>query len=286
MLDGTPYKLPVEVDLQFDLANHQWERAAYTEFVVTKSRKCREMLECIEDIRVGARDEERIDVFPAKEPNSPIVMFIHGGWWRGTTRKEWSYMAYGFHQLGYAVVISDYTLCPKVTIPDITQASRAAVAWAYEHAETINGNRDRLFVCGHSAGGQQAGMIAVTDWTKYGLPADAVKGVVPMSGVFDMRVMQSGFLQPYIQLTGDTARTESALFNIPDVAPPIMVFLGDEESIEFHRQAEVFAEAWRAKGHRAEFMAMENEDHSSSIFAAGDPDSPACKAMVEFFESC
>lgn len=286
MLTGTPFSRPQEVDLQFDLINHNWDKTPYYEFLIRNSALTRQHLHHIPDIRIGPREEERLDVFPAAKPGAPILIFVHGGWWRAGTRKDWSYAAAGFVKRGYTVVISDYRVCPAVTIPDITQASRAAVVWTWENADKINGNRDRLFLAGHSAGGQQAAMIAVTDWTTCGLPANAVKGVVPMSAIFDMRAFQSSWLQPFLQLTGDTVQSESALFNIPDIAPPILITLGDEESLEFHRQAEEFATAWRAKGHRAEHFAVPDEDHGTQVYMLGDPDSPLVATMAAFFESC
>ncbi|WP_454691315.1 alpha/beta hydrolase [Achromobacter aloeverae] len=286
MLHGTPYKTPAEVDLQFDLINHLWDGLPYYEFIVRNSELARQRFNMIADVRVGARDEERLDIFSSDKPDAPILIFVHGGWWRGGTRKGWSYLAFSFLKLGYTVVISDYTLCPKATVPDITQASRAAVAWSYENAEKINGDRNRIFLVGHSAGGQQAGMMAVTDWKQYGLPQDVLKGVVPMSGIFDMREFQSCFLQPYLQLTGDTAYTESPLFHIPETAPPILVMLGDEESVGFHRQSETFAKAWKDKGHRAEYYAVPGEDHATQVYMLGDADSLACQAIDRFLKSC
>jgi arylformamidase len=233
---------------------------------------------------VGAREEERIDVFPNPNPKAPILIFVHGGWWLKTTRKHWSYTAYGFVQHGYTVIVSDYTLCPKGRIPDITQANRAAVAWAYEHADEINGDRDRIYLAGHSAGGQQAGMMAVTDWVQHGLPADVLKAVVPLSGIFDMRVIQHSYLNGFVQLNGESVQTQSAILHIPDSAPPIQLMVAEEESTEFHRQAEEFLEAWKAKKLDGSLVIIPDEDHSTYIFEMGHPDSPTCNAVVDFFK--
>lgn len=286
MITGTPFAKPQDIDLQLDLINHNWDSAPFFEYVKVQSEIALEKMNCITDIRVGPRDEERLDVFPAAEPNSPILVFVHGGWWRGGTRKLWSYVANGFVSHGFTVVISDYALTPKVTVPDITQATRAAVVWAYEHAEEINGDREKLFVAGHSAGGQQAGMIAVTDWTQYGLPENPLRGVIPMSGIFDMRVMQYSWLQPFLQLNGNTAMSESPQFQVPDTAPPILIMLGDEEAEEFHRQARDFEAAYKAKGHRADYYTQTGEDHSTYIYMMGNPESPVVSRIVDFCKSC
>jgi arylformamidase len=284
--EGIPYNHPDEISSQLDVSRSFGDHTPYLNFISVQSRAARNALRCKLDIRTGARNEERLDSFLADKPKSPVVIFVHGGWWHKLTRKEWDYVAYGFVKRGFAVIVSDYALCPTVRIPDITQASRAAVAWAFEHADEINGDRDRIFLVGHSAGGQQAGMMAVTDWKCCGLPADVLKGVAPMSGIFDMRPIKASYLQTYVQLNGETVLSESALFQIPDTAPPIQVMVAQEESREFHRQGNLFVEAYRKKGHRAEHVIMPYSDHSTYVFEMGDPDSPTCTAVAEFLLSC
>lgn len=287
MLLETNYEKPEDIDLEFDLINHMWDRVPYYEFLTHQSERCRQAHDCLLDIRIGPRDQERVDVYRARRPGAPIVVFVHGGWWRGGTRKEFGISANGLAARGYTVVMSDYTLCPEATIPDISHATRAAVVWAYEHAEEIHGDDERIFVVGHSAGGQQAAMMAVTDWTRYGVPADVVKGCVPISGIFDLYPFRACWLQAWLQLTDVSVRSESALFNVPRApAPPVLVMLGEEESNGFHAQATAFVDAWRASGHRAKYLDVAGEDHSTCLYQLGHADSVAVSAMVAFFESC
>lgn len=285
MFPESPFKTQEEIDLQFDLQNHCWDGAPYIENFLAQSAWVRANNTCIEDILVGVRDEERIDIFPARKAGAPIVVFVHGGWWRIGTRKWFSFCVQGLLDLGYAVVASDYTLCPNVTIPEISNATRLAIRWAYENSNILKGDSSRIFIAGHSAGGQQAGMMAVTDWEKYALPSDVIKGAIPMSGLFDLRPFKSSWLQPKLQLTGDTVLSESPLFNIPDVAPPILVTLGGDESMEFHRQSTVFAEAWKARGHHADYYEAPNLDHNTSILSLMDSSSDLCRVINQFIDS-
>lgn len=276
-----------EIDVQLDLQNHCWDGAPYIENFLAQSAWVRSNNECIEDILVGVRNEERIDVFPARQAGAPIIVFVHGGWWRIGTRKWFAFCVQGFLELGYAVVASDYALCPAVTIPDITNATRLAIRWAYENAAAIKGDARKIFVTGHSAGGQQAGMMAVTDWARgFALPADVIKGAIPMSGLFDLRPFKTSWLQPKLQLTGDTVLSESPAFHVPDIAPPILVTLGDDESVEFHRQSNLFVDAWRARGHRAALYAAPGLDHNTSVLSLMDPGSPLCAKIHDFIHSC
>lgn len=286
MLYGTPYEHPDEISSHLDLVRSYGDLAPYLEFLKIQSEKTVEALKPVVDVRVGARDEERLDVFASPTPKSPIVIFIHGGWWHKNTRKLWNFAANGFWNHGFSTIVCDYALCPKVRIPDQTQACRAAVAWAYEHADEINGDADRIFIVGHSAGGHLAAMMAITDWTQQGLPADVLKGVAPMSGIYDMHAIKACYIQTYVQLTIEAVRTQSPLFNIPDHAPPMQIMVGDEESQEFHRQANLFVEASRAKGLRTEYVVFPEDDHSTYVFDLCDPNSKTVKSIVDFFKSC
>lgn len=286
MYPDIPYPTSDAISVQLDMTGAMADVIPYLEFCAVQSRRVREAIDHLADVRVGSRDEERLDAFPARQPRSPIVVFVHGGWWMSNTRKHRSYLAHPLLAHGFAAIISDYALCPKVRIPDISAATRAAVAWAFEHAAEINGDPDRIFVVGHSAGGQQAGMMAVTDWRACGLPSDVVKGAVPMSGIFDMRVIRRSYLQPYVQLTGETELSESPLFHIPETAPPVRAMVGGEESVEFHRQARLFVAAYSAKGHRADYVPVAGEDHATYLASMGDPDSQTCQLVVDFLRSC
>ena len=275
-----------QIDPQLDLENHVWDITPYFNTFVGRSAETLRLLDHQADIPVGARDEERIDVFPAQKKGAPIIIFIHGGWWRLGTRKLFNFCVKGLADLGFACISSDYALCPKVGIPDITAASRLAVAWAYRNAENINGDAERIYVAGHSAGGHQVGMLAITDWQDYGLPADVIKGGVPISGLFDLRPFRYSWLQAKLQLTGDVVFNESPLFHIPESGPPLLVALGAEESVEFHRQSEEFVAAWRDKGLRADYLDVEGEDHTTNIFRLFYPDSEISQAILQFVETC
>ncbi|MFX6743426.1 hypothetical protein ABTH23_20230, partial [Acinetobacter baumannii] len=59
---------------------------------------------------------------------------------------------------------------------------------------------DRIFVSGHSAGGQLAGMLAGTRWPDFGLPADAIKGGCSISGLYDLEPIRLCYLNRVIGL--------------------------------------------------------------------------------------
>jgi arylformamidase len=46
------------------------------------------------------------------------------------------------------------------------------------NAANFGGDPNRVFLLGHSSGAHLAACVLITDWTKRGLPADAIKGAL------------------------------------------------------------------------------------------------------------
>jgi len=179
-------------------------------------------------------------------------------------------------------VVTNYALCPQVTIDEIVRQTRAAVTWVYQNSRSFGGDPERIHVAGHSAGGHLVAMLLATDWEgEYGLPADIIKGATAISGLFDLAPFPYTFLQPKVQLTWDQVLRNSPILHVPDSAPPLLVAYGEDETTEFKRQSEEFLEAWRAKGLEGERLGLPGKNHYDVIDGFLDAGSPLCSAVLE-----
>ena len=272
-----------EIDREYNIENRVGDMRPYIEWFIGNSAKARAELECKLDQRFGPTLEETVDIFPAKRAGAPVLVFVHGGYWRILSSKEFSLVARGLVAHDVTVVVTNYSLCPKVTIAEITRQSRAAIAWLAHNIARYNGDPDRIYVAGHSAGGHQVGMLAVTDWVgEYGLPADVIKGGIPISGLFDLRPFPYSWLQPKLLLTREVIERQSPLFHIPAAGPPLLVTLGGEESSEFHRQSSDFVAAWRARGLSARTFDQPGKNHLQAIAGFEEADSELCRTVLDF----
>jgi arylformamidase len=272
-----------EIDREYNLALRVPDMPACLERFTAAAAAARRELKCRLDLRYGPTLEETMDIFPSPVPDSPILVFIHGGYWRWGRSRDFSWVARGPVRSGVTVAVTNYGLCPKATLSEIIRQSRAAVAWLHREAPSFNGDPDRIYALGHSAGGQQVGMLAATDWTDdYGLPADTVKGGVAVSGIFDLRPLRYSWLQPKLLLSHEDIHRQSPLFNIPASGPPLLISVGEHESAEFHRQARAYVDAYRTGGWSAELTVAAGKHHFTVIEALADADSPFCRAVVEF----
>ncbi len=237
-------------------------------------------------VRFGPTRDEHLDVFcaggPAPAHPRPVLVFIHGGYWRSFTAADWSFVATGPLAHGIDVVVTNYALAPAVALDEITRQSRAAVVWVHGHAAGWGGDPARIVVAGHSAGGQQTAMVLATDWAgEYGLPADLVRGGVPLSGVYDLRPLAYSYLAPALQLSRRTIETQSPLLVGPSPGPPRIVAWGGGETSEFVRQSRAYAEHCQAAGIDARGLALGADDHFDAVLQLADPGSELTAAIAE-----
>lgn len=271
-----------QIDAQYDIESIL-DMDTYGKWFHDHSSAARRELSCELDVAFGPTIDETVDIFPSDSPQAPVVMFIHGGWWRALDSKSFSFAAQGLHARGVTVVITNYSLAPKASISEITRQSRAALAWVYANIARYNGDPDRIHVVGHSAGGHQVGMLSVTDWAgEYRLPADVIKSGTAVSGLFDLEPFFYSWLQPKLLLTHEIIRRESPLLHVADAPwlPRLVLTLGSEESDDFHRQAEEFARVWGVAGGRVEWLDQPRRNHITAITGLDNPRSDLTDRIV------
>jgi len=174
MADAPLYRdftTPAQIDAQYNAGAAVPDAGDYLKRWAADSAAVRARLRCELDVRYGPTLDETLDVFPAARADAPVFVFLHGGYWRALSSKDFSSVAVGLHALGITTVVVNYALAPKVTIDEIARQCRAAVAWA------LRGHGGNVVVGGHSAGGHLSAMCALTRWADdYGLAEDPLAG--------------------------------------------------------------------------------------------------------------
>lgn len=220
----------------------------------------------------GATDAEYVDIFPCGVAGAPVHIFVHGGYWRALSARQFAFVAQKLVDQGVTVVLTNYGLCPDIPIGDIVDQTREAIAWVARHAEQLAVDTERLTLSGHSAGGHLAAMMLSTDWTRYGLAPDLIKGVIALSGLFDLAPFRHSWLQESLNLTeAEVAAYSPICLPIHGSAPVVLRFGGIEQS-EFARQSKSYAEYLRAAGLEVDCQAIEGADHFTVLdpFLADD----------------
>jgi acetyl esterase/lipase len=205
------------------------------------------------DIPYGHDNQRQIlDVFAARDAKrAPVIILVHGGTWmfgeknfRGRYRAGCQALA---HQ-GLVMVAINYRLSPAVKHPEHVKDVARAFSWVREHIADHGGDRDRIILFGHSAGGHLVSLLATADcfWEDktLGLTAEdrrALRGVIAVSGVYripapdEFSMMSREMLRARVLDQEGRPRMPAALIPIltlaGEKANPFSLVFGDDEEV-------------------------------------------------------
>jgi arylformamidase len=231
------------------------------------------------DIAYGDGPRETLDLFPPTAPvpgGAPVLVFIHGGYWRSLSKGDHSFVAPSFTHQGVLVVVPEYDLAPAVSVEHITLQLTRALAWTWRHAAQHGGDPARIVVAGHSAGGHAATMMLSCRWKQVAddLPARLVTRALSISGLYDLEPLRHApFLQSDLKLTpASVARLSPAFFPRPQ--GQLNVLVGADESEEFIRQNRLIRDVWGPTSVPV-CETVPDTDHFTVLHSLADPDGRA-----------
>lgn len=262
-----------ELDAQYDTAIPAREDVArYLERFAASSDAARAEFPP-RTVAYGNHPREVIDFFPAPRPGAPLVLWIHGGYWRRLSKNESAYLVPPLARAGIAVAIPSYPLAPEASLDDIAGALQGAYAATLANAAGLNADPQRIVVAGHSAGAQLAGMLAASF---------AVRGVAGFSGLYDLEPVRRSKINETIAMDAAQARRHSPLHHLPRVPGPLLLTTGEREQDEFQRQQHAYAHAWRTAGGDVREFAAPGHDHFSIVLELADERTSLARALRDF----
>jgi arylformamidase len=237
---------------------------------------------CLIDIPYGETPSERLDYFPTRQDAAPLLVFIHGGYWRSLDKSDFSWLAPPFVQHGVALALLNYGLAPQILIEDMVRQQLRALAWLYRNGDRLGFDPERIVVVGHSAGAHLAVMMMAALWPAFeaDLPRALVKGGLAVSGIYDLApLVQAPFVNVDLDLDARRARTLSPAFMPPATTAPLITAVGGLESSEFHRQTRLIASAWKDVHLRD--VPMRGVNHLTVMDELANPASPLFDAALD-----
>lgn len=220
------------------------------------------------DLRYGPGPLQTLDVHPGGGADAPILVFIHGGYWRALDKRDHVFPLEAHVAAGATVVNLNYDLCPAITLPRMIDQVRAGLDWIATATAEIPGDRGRVHLAGHSAGAHLAAMIL------HQSTAVPVRSATLISGVYDTDTVLHIPVNETIGLDAETARATSPLLHPPMQKADLLVAVGDAEPEGWIGHSADYHEVCRKAGLASDFWRLAGEHHFSILKAMGTPDHP------------
>mgnify|MGYP003627200872 CR=1 FL=1 len=232
---------------------------------------------------------QSIAIHAAENSDGTVFAFVHGGGWTSGYKEHMNFMAPAFTSRGVTFCSIGYRLAPQHMFPTGLEDVADALAWIYENIAGYGANPGRIFIGGHSAGGHYTALLALTtDWRESrNLPADVVRGCLPISGVYQFGEgsglsMRPRFLGP--ENTG-TDRRASPLSFVNAAAPPFLLAYGTEDFPHLRTQADTIEAALTSQGCDVGKIVFDGRDHFGASLAGGEPDGPWVSRALDWMST-
>jgi acetyl esterase/lipase len=240
------------------------------------------------------RDHYRheLDVYmPQGKGPWPVLFFLHGGGWVMGSKDDvlglfgYATIARCLAERGLVVVIPNYRLSPGVHHPEHIKDVARAFAWTWSHAHKYRANPDEIFVCGHSAGGHLAALLATDDRylrQVHRSPRD-IRAVIGISGVYAVDDLDWKFaiaaplglgqvkmdVQPFSGVFGNDPKTAfdaSPLHHVHRGLPPFLLLSAAWDYPPFDRMSAQFAKTLSNAGCPVETRTIPACTHETMLF--------------------
>lgn len=262
----------------FRIRDHVAEFDDIVREIVSRSEETRLRLPMVADVAYGADPTETVDLFfpAARQESMPVHMFVHGGYWRMFSKRDYSYVAETITKAGAIAVIVDYALMPSVRMATIVDQVRRARRWVVDHIAEFGGDPVRLSVSGHSAGAHLATFL----FNEAEAPS-RIQAALLLGGLYELQPLQSSFLQSEIGITNGEVDSFTPLTHRHDRNTKVTIMVGADETPPFHDQAEKFVSSLRSQGLQASSVTLAGRNHMDSVRDLGVASSEAGKRLME-----
>lgn len=188
----------------------------------------------------------QLDVYRPSDANAalPVALFFYGGSWRNGRREDYAFVGRALAANGVIAVIADYRKFPAGKFPAFEHDAAAAARWTVEHAAGFGGDRQRIFLAGHSAGAHIAALLA-TD-ARYlaaqGLKPKDFAGAIGLAGPYDFLPLTDPALIEVFGSEDQWPASQPVRFADGD-EPPFLIAQGDRDRVVQPRNAVSLASA-------------------------------------------
>lgn len=184
---------------------------------------------------------QSLDVYwNSKSKDAKVLIFVHGGGWLSGDKKQYREMASNLADNGLTVVLVNYRLSPTVKFPSHIEDVASAIHWAKSSIGRYNGNKENIYLMGHSAGGHLISLLLFDKsyLEKNEMSPTDIAGAITISGVFEIKPQEGGATRKYLGMVfgeNETNWEKATCKNHIDtetknMIPPFLISWGKEET--------------------------------------------------------
>jgi acetyl esterase/lipase len=233
--------------------------------------------------------KHKLDLYlPVGRRDYPVVLFVHGGGWSHGDKKFWfdlyGRLGRGLAEKGIGVAVTNYRLAPQTKGLDQARDVARAFAWLHRNIRKFGGRADALFVAGHSAGGHLVSLIASDEQylREVGLDSRAIRGVISISGVYDVRP-ELFLFERVFGPHSEVRRQASPIAHVKYGLPAFLLLHGDAELPHCDGPCvERFYESLQDAQVDVRINPIAKRDHLSIITRLSEVNDPAQQAILDF----
>ncbi|MGI8560629.1 MAG: alpha/beta hydrolase [Luteimonas sp.] len=222
----------------------------------------------------------------AADGPAPVVVFFYGGSWQRGSRDQYRFVGSRLAEHGVLAVVADYRTFPRAGFPAFMDDAAQAVAWAKANAVRYGGDPARLFIAGHSAGAQIAGLLGTDGRSlpRAGAPLTGIAGVIGLSGPYDFAI--TGQYQPIFGPPSQYPDAQALNFVDGD-EPPFLLVHGTTDRVVEARDSELLDAKLRAHGVATTLLLLPDTGHFAPLAGFYDAQrAPAVlPAVLEFIRT-
>jgi len=215
------------------------------------------------DLRYGPAERNRIDFFEARK-DSPLLVFIHGGYWQMRSKELFSFLVPGPLAHGISVALVGYTLAPEKRLDGIVAEIASAIRY-------LDSRGNRIVASGWSAGGHLAAMA---------MQLPAVNAGLAISGLYDLEPIRHCYVNDKLRLDLFESQRNSPV-SAPAFSEPITIAYGADELPELRRQSEEYAN----KVKHAKLVRLPNHDHFTILEELASPEGALTRELRALVDS-
>lgn len=231
------------------------------------------------------KERQKLDVYsPKGAKDCPVVLFIHGGAWVFGDKDFFGLhagMGRMFARHGIVAVVANYRLSPKVKHPEHVKDVARAFAWTHRNIAHYGGRADRIYLCGHSAGGHLVSLLATDE--RYLKDEKRsfkdIKGVMSMSGVYEI---PAKLFADVFGKDAEVHRLAGPLSHVKEGCPPFLILYAEKDYPSCDAQSEKFAKALQDKKVEVRIQLIKERNHLDILGKAVKDDDPGGRELLDF----